>query len=278
MNLTHYWKRAIILAVMIALGSGASAPVFADNLNITGGVPGVACTNSSVTSGSLAFACPASPLSGVLTSSGAGDLSTAVFGAATEVSGVTFTTGGQTSADVFVTYNFSVTGVTNGTAQFDISAPGIIGCGGCSSFPGGQAFGYFIDGNGESINGAPPGLATSTPLSNGANELVVDTSINNGTTDLFFGLEIGTSCGSVGDDINPGTPCTASSDFLDPMSVTGATVYDANGNLVTNASLVSESGFNPNAGTAVPAPEPTSLPLLGLGLVALIGLRKRAIV
>jgi hypothetical protein len=93
MNLTQYRTGMMLLAVTVLLFFGPAAFAQTDNLDITGGVPGVACGNPSVSSGSLSFSCPPSPFSGVLTSSGSGNLSTGVFGASTEVSGVSYTTG-----------------------------------------------------------------------------------------------------------------------------------------------------------------------------------------
>jgi hypothetical protein len=74
-------------------------------------------------------------------------------------------------------------------------------------------------------------------------------------------LNVATSCG--------GSLCEAN--FLDTVTITGASVYTTGGALVSGATLVSESGFNPNA---APAPEPSSVLLLGTGLLALIGAAK----
>jgi hypothetical protein len=237
---------------------------FADGLNITGGVPGIPCGNPSVSSGSLSFSCPPSPLSGVLTSSGSGNLSTGVFGAQTEVSGVSFTTGGTTSADVFVTYNFVVSGAANGTAYFDISAPGIISCQQCGN--GGNATALIATEAGESINGV---LGGNAALVNGANNVIIGTPIGNGTATLYFALELTASCDG-GPGYN-GPACTTNLDFVDPLTITGASAYDSSGNLVPGATFVSESGFNPNAPVST-TPEPSTIAMVLTGCIG-VGLK-----
>jgi hypothetical protein len=262
-----------VFPLLLMLSLAITEPAFADNLNITGGVPGVACANSSVSSGALTFSCPPSPLTGVLTSSGSGNLSSGVFGVSTEVSGVSFTTGGSTSADLFVTYDFAVSGVTNGTARFPISVPGVLSCTGCINGLG-LATSTFFDGSGESINGGPLGLATSLALGNGNNNLVVGIPVSNGVAQLFFSIQI--SAGCAGGPTFNGPACTAIADFLDPLSITGASVFDSTGNLVSGATLVSDSGFNPNSGIGpVATPEPSSVVLMLTGIGFLLVMPKR---
>lgn len=100
-------------------------------------------------------------------------------------------------------------------------------------------------------------------LANGETDLEVSSTIDDGVANLNLFLESLVNCNIEG----LGPTCTASSDFLDPLSIMGATVYDANGSLVSGAGVVSESGFNPNA--AIATPEPSGLLLLGIGLLGI---------
>lgn len=114
--------------------------------------------------------------------------------------------------------------------------------------------------------------STSLVLPNGGTDIEVSSTIGNGVANLGLDLYSLVECNL--ETVGAAT-CTASSDFLDPLSITGATVYDANGNLVLGASVVSASGFNPNAIGAVATPEPSSLLLLGIGLLGICHLTRK---
>jgi hypothetical protein len=64
---------------------------------------------------------------------------------------------------------------------------------------------------------------------------------------------------------------------LDPAAITGVQVFNSDGSLVSGATLISESGFNPNASAAVAAPEPGGLMILGLAMLA-AGLNRRRVI
>jgi hypothetical protein len=84
------------------------------------------------------------------------------------------------------------------------------------------------------------------------------------TVDFGVGLLVGASC----DAFN--ASCTSNVNFIDTLQITGAQLFDANGNLIPDASFISESGFNPNA-----VPEPSSFLLLGSGLLGIATIYRR---
>ena len=116
------------------------------------------------------------------------------------------------------------------------------------------------------------GLGSGSDLFNlpsGTTNLQVSSLIGNGQAELNLFLMSGAEC-----FVGEGGTCTGSTDFYDPLTITGAQVFDASGNLVSGVTLVSQSGYNPNVGNFVPTPEPSSLLLMGTGLLALIGIAK----
>jgi hypothetical protein len=88
---------------------------------------------------------------------------------------------------------------------------------------------------------------------------------------FLMSLETQVQCSAVGG--NALTTCNATSDYFDTVRITSAQVFDSSGNLVQGATITSDTGFNPNATPSVP--EPSSLLLLGSGLLYLIVLRRK---
>jgi hypothetical protein len=255
-------NRIAILAapILLVLCSAASAPVLADNLTLGAG----SCAGASVGSGAATVTCtPFNSAALVVTYTETGNLATGVFGTSSLVSdsgGSGLGSGADSGSSLQVTYLFGGLGVPDGTAEFDLTVNGT------AASNTGTANAQFETPISIALTVNGVASPTQTALGNGISDLVITTPISGGSTELQFALALTTNCAGV-------QQCTSSADFLDPLSVTGASAFDSNGDLVSDATFVSNSGFNPNA-VPVSAPEPTSVLLLGLGLLGLVGISR----
>lgn len=197
---------------------------------------------------------------------------------------------GQTTdeaiASAALLYNFT-SSVSNGTAIIDLQVTGSSSVS-TSGFPSSicpagtpcRAAAEVGIVSGESFVGAAPGTAEDTLaniLNSGSTDapsspIQIVVPISGNIADLSFSLTALAECPSLTAlQRSEGISCAAMADYLDPLTITGASIYDSNGNLIPNATLVSQSGFSL---TSAATPEPSSIFLLGTG-VSLLGLATR---
>jgi len=265
-------KIKLVLAVLLLALPGLMLPgtAGADSLTTAGNAFGQ-CTN--ITNGTSCYATGSGYFSGTFTATAVGSLATGTMGTSASIQNfqlqnLSVSNGDEVSTDAVVSMSYEFdepTSLDGGTVVFSIDLSGETSATcpspSCNNLTA-QTELLLLSPSEEAFLGLGSGSGTVV-LPNGETDLEVSSTIDDGVANLNLFLESLVICNVQG----LGTVCTASSDFLDPLSITGASVYDANGNLVSGASVVSESGFNPNG--AITAPEPPGLLLLGIGLLGI---------
>lgn len=188
------------------------------------------------------------------------------------------TAGASAMANADLIYDFTgLLGGGNGTVQFSFSTSSESSTF-CSAGPGfclsKEAFTQIeLSPNSIPVDEQFVGLGAGSDgitLQNGVTDLTVSTDVKNGGTNLSLLLTSYVDC-----NVSFGAVCGGSSE--DPLTLTGVEVFDSSGNLVPDASVISDSGVNFTA-SPVATPEPPSLLMLGFGLATLCGMafcRKR---
>jgi hypothetical protein len=132
----------------------------------------------------------------------------------------------------------------------------------------------------ESFVGAAPGTTEdilafilnsgSTGAPSGPIQIVVP--ISGSIADFSVTLSALAECPSLTAlQASEGISCSATADYLDPLTMSGASIYDSNGDFVPGATLASPSGLTLSSAAT---PEPSSIFLLATG-VSLLSLATR---
>lgn len=234
---------------------------WADSLSLlaeTGENSTFTCTSSATPTASCAGGLSASATGSLLTGTVGATAGTTLGGTA-PLPNIPGQTNWVASAQADISYTYTVSGVSSGTIVTTVSSSGTT-----SASASGLAEAGISIPTTESFQGL--GSSSSFLLPSGASTVQIVTPVSSGVADFSFDLGAFAQCPPA--NLLTGLSCGATADYLDPVSITSVAVYDANGNLVQNATLTSQSGFSPT----MAVPEPSNFLLLGTGLFVLVGL------
>jgi len=287
----RHFLRFVFLLALPVLGLLSPGRAFADVLQIITSFTGTTTcspTNVSVNTGNQAQSCNGllndGAGGGTVSVTAHGDLAMGDVGAAASVSnsidGTFPQTNDSASAVINLGYNFHITGTpgatallifgnADGTSLITYHCPAAVPCTSPTSSAGATVGisappEQFVGlGSGGGAIGLPSGALTP---------FEIDVPITNGVAVFSLSFSVFSRCllgfNSYADS------CTAEADYSHTLNITGASALDSNGAVLNGVSVVSDSGFNPNAGAGVPEPSSVS-ELLTAGALALLLVRSR---
>jgi hypothetical protein len=260
---------SFVAACFCLMTGTATADSFSTSVGIDGGPENIyVCNTLSFTSNST---CAYNTAGDTSTGTAVANLAAGTLGDSAQIT-VSGGAVGDVGAGTSLIYIFN--GQGPGMLQFSLSADGTET--GPYSEPGGNVFGTEVDLGLSAQDVFAPGTAglvanAGTPilvLNNGTTNFLVDVPVVDGTAELYLSLSAGAFC-----DV-PMTTCSNSALFQNTVAITGVQAFDPNGNLIPDANVISEGGFNPNS-PSVSTPEPTTIMLLSIGLVGLAGTKRK---